>query len=295
MRVVRGKSHGIIAVLHPGEMGAAVGRCLTGSGHQVLWVSQGRGTATAARAGAAGLADAGSIEEVVGRAEIIMSICPPDAALDVARAVAGFEGTYVDANAISPTTAREVAAVIEAGGASYVDGGIIGAPPAAPGTTRFYLSGPGAGSVRDLFSGTALDARVVAGELTAASAVKMAYAAWTKGTAALLLAVRAMARAEGVEADLLGEWALSQPRREARSARAAGSAGSKGWRWAGEMEEIAASMIEAGLPGGFHQAAAEIFRRAPRLGPAATDEEALDAILAALAPARAVSRPLAPG
>jgi 3-hydroxyisobutyrate dehydrogenase-like beta-hydroxyacid dehydrogenase len=295
MRVVRGKSHGIIAVLHPGEMGAAVGRCLTGSGHQVLWVSQGRGTATAARAGAAGLADAGSIEEVVGRAEIIMSICPPDAALDVARAVAGFEGTYVDANAISPTTAREVAAVIEAGGASYVDGGIIGAPPAAPGTTRFYLSGPGAGLVRDLFSGTALDARVVAGELTAASAVKMAYAAWTKGTAALLLAVRAMARADGVEADLLGEWALSQPRREARSARAAGSAGSKGWRWAGEMEEIAASMIEAGLPGGFHQAAAEIFRRAPRLGPAATDEEALDAILAALAPARAVSRPLAPG
>jgi 3-hydroxyisobutyrate dehydrogenase-like beta-hydroxyacid dehydrogenase len=295
MRVVRGKSHGIIAVLHPGEMGAAVGRCLTGSGHQVLWVSQRRGTATAARAGAAGLADAGSIEEVVGRAEIIMSICPPDAALDVARAVAGFEGTYVDANAISPTTAREVAAVIEAGGASYVDGGIIGAPPAAPGTTRFYLSGRRAGSVRDLFSGTALDARVVAGEVTAASAVKMAYAAWTKGTAALLLAVRAMARADGVEADLLGEWALSQPRREARSARAAGSAGSKGWRWAGEMEEIAASMIEAGLPGGFHQAAAEIFRRAPRLGPAATDEEALDAILAALAPARTVSRPLTPG
>jgi len=296
MRVVRGKSHGIIAVLHPGEMGAAVGRCLTGSGHQVLWASQGRGTATAARAGAAGLADAGSIEEVVGRAEIIMSICPPHAAVDVARAVAGFAGTYVDANAISPTTAREVAAVIEAGGAGYVDGGIIGAPPVAPGTTRFYLSGPRAGSVRDLFSGTVLDARVVvAGELTAASAVKMAYAAWTKGTAALLLAVRAMARADGVEADLLGEWALSQPRREARSARAAGSAGSNGWRWAGEMEEIAASMIEAGLPGGFHQAAAEIFRRAPRLGPAATDEEALDAILAALAPARAVSRPRAPG
>ncbi len=57
-----------------------------------------------------------------------MSICPPHAALDVARAVSGFEGTYVDANAISPATARKVAAVIERGGASYVDGGIIGAP-----------------------------------------------------------------------------------------------------------------------------------------------------------------------
>src|SRR6266516_1481083 len=127
MRVVRGKSHGIIAVLHPGEMGAAVGRCLTGSGHQVLWASQGRGTATAARAEAAGLADARSIEEVAGRAEIIMSICPPHAALEVARAVAGFQGMYVDANAISPATAREVAGIVEAGGASYVDGGIIGA------------------------------------------------------------------------------------------------------------------------------------------------------------------------
>ncbi len=115
----------------------------------------------------------------------------------------------------------------------------------------------------------------------------MAYAAWTKGTAALLLAVRALARADGVEADLLAEWALSQPRRQAGSARAAGSAGAKGWRWAGEMEEIAASMAEAGLPDGFHQAAAEIFRRVPRLGPAATDDEALDAILTALAAGRA--------
>jgi 3-hydroxyisobutyrate dehydrogenase-like beta-hydroxyacid dehydrogenase len=287
MPVVRRKSHGVIAVLHPGEMGAAVARCLTDAGHLVLWASHGRGSVTAARAKAAGLADAGSIEEVAGRAEVIMSICPPHAALDVARAAAGFEGTYVDANAISPATACEVAAVIERGGASYVDGGIIGAPPTKPGTTRLYLSGSRAGAVRDLFDGSLLDARAMTGELTAASAVKMAYAAWTKGTAALLLAVRALARADGVEADLLAEWALSQPRREAKSARAAGSAGSKGWRWAGEMEEIAASMTDAGLPDGFHQAAAEIFRRVPRLGPAATDDEALDAILTALAPGRA--------
>ncbi len=155
--------------------------------------------------------------------------------------------------------------------------------PALPG---LYLSGPRAAAVRDLFAGGLLDARVVAGELTAASVVKMAYAAWTKGTAALLLAVRALARAGGVEADLLAEWAMSQPRRNAASVRAGGSAGAKGWRWAGEMDEIAASMAEAGLPAGFHRAAAEIFRRAPRLGPAASDDEALDAILAALAPAR---------
>ena len=90
-----------------------------------------------------------------------MSVCPPHAALDIARQVAGFGGVYVDANAISPATAREVAGIVEAGGASYVDGGIIGTPPVAPGFIRLYLSGPRAGEVRDLFDGSPVDARVV--------------------------------------------------------------------------------------------------------------------------------------
>ena len=93
--------------------------------------------------------------------------------------------------------------------------------------------------------------------------MKMAYASWTKGSAALLLAARALARAEGVEETLLAEWGISQPGLEERSARAAGSAAAKGWRWIAEMEEIAATMAAAGLPGGFHQAAAEIYRRFP--------------------------------
>ena len=91
----------------------------------------------------------------------------------------------------------------------------------------------------------------------------MAYASWTKGSAALLLAARALARAEGVEETLLAEWGISQPGLEERSARAAGSAAAKGWRWIAEMEEIAATMAAAGLPEGFHQAAAEIYRRFP--------------------------------
>ena len=96
---------------------------------------------------------------------------------------------------------------------------------------------------------------------TAASAVKMSYAAWTKGTAALLLAVRTLAAEERVEDTLLAEWALSQPSLADRSRAAARSAATKGWRWVGEMEEIAAAMAAAGLPGGFHQAAADMYRR----------------------------------
>ena len=266
----------VIGLLHPGEMGAAVGRCLTGAGYTVLWASEGRGPETAARARAAGLTDAGTAAEMAERADLILSICPPHAALDTAWAVQGFAGLYVDANAISPATAREVALMVEEGGATYIDGGIIGLPPpaspSAAGHTRLYLSGEQAQTVRRLFDGTPLDARVIGGGAWSASAVKMAYAAWTKGTAALLLAARSLARAEGVEGALLAEWELSQPGLAGRSEGAARSATTKGWRWVAEMEEIAATMAAAGLPDGFHQAAAEIFRRSPHSEPDQPDQ-----------------------
>jgi 3-hydroxyisobutyrate dehydrogenase-like beta-hydroxyacid dehydrogenase len=248
-----------IGLLHPGEMGAAVGKCLASAGHRVLWDPEGRSAATKERAEAAGLTEV-ALAEIIARSDVIMSVCPPHAALDVARLVAGFGGLYLDANAVAPGTAREVAAIAEAGGASYVDGGIVGPPPLAPGHTRLYLSGPHAAEVQALFGGTDVDARVVPLPGTA-SAVKMAYASWTKGSAALLLATRALARAEGVEPVLLEEWGLSQPGLEKRWEGAAGSAAAKGWRWVAEMEEIAATMAAAGLPEGFHQAAAEIYRR----------------------------------
>jgi hypothetical protein len=202
---------------------------------------------------------------------------------------------FVDANAVSPATAREIAAIIGEHGGRFVDGGIIGPPPPGGGT-RLYLSAASPDSAADsaadsaeqsaqdvaaLFTGTAVDARVVAGGAGAASAVKMAYAAWTKGTAALVLAVRSLARAEGVEDVLDSEWALSQPQLGGRLDAAARSAVTKGWRWVAEMEEISASFGAAGLPGGFHQAAAEVFRRSPRL-PRTEGEEAVDAVIGTL-------------
>ena len=269
-------SEATVGLLHPGEMGAAVGRCLAAAGHRVLWVPDGRSPASAARAAAAGLTAAdGGLAGLTRQADVIVSACPPHAALDVARQVAGFGGVYVDANAVSPATAREIGRIVEDGGASYVDGGIIGTPPVAPGFIRLYLSGARAREVQRLFAGGEVDARVIGADAVAASALKMAYASWTKGSAALLLAARALARAEGVEDTLLAEWDISQAGLAERSDRAAGSAAAKGWRWVAEMEEIAAAMATAGLPDGFHQAAAEVYRRA-------CDDGSVDAILAAL-------------
>jgi 3-hydroxyisobutyrate dehydrogenase-like beta-hydroxyacid dehydrogenase len=248
----------VVGVLHPGEMGAVVAGALRQRGETVLWASAGRSKATAERAEAAGLEDAGDIAEVCRRSEILLSICPPHAAVEVARAASGFAGIYVDANAIAPDTARAIARLQP----RLVDGGIVGPPPSLSGTTRLYLSGGEAAEVATLFAGTNLDARVLSGEPGAASALKAAYAGWTKGSAALLLTMRELARAEGVEAALLEEWRLSIPELEEHVAGAERSAHRKGWRWIGEMEEIAHSMAAHDLPTGFHEAAAEVFRRA---------------------------------
>jgi len=252
-----------VGVVHPGEMGVALAASLTAAGNRVIWASAGRSAATAARAGEHGLKDVGELEAVASESDVILSICPPHAAVGVARALTGFGGLYVDANAIAPGTAQEVAAVVGASGGTYVDGGVIGPPPWTAGTTRLYLSGRGADQAAKLFDGSVVDARVISPTAaTAASALKMTYAAWTKGSDALLLAIEATAERLDVADALHREWSESQPQLAARSQRAAEAAAEKGWRWTGEMEQIAATFDAVGVPPGFHLAAAEVFRDA---------------------------------
>ena len=252
-----------IGVLHPGEMGSVVAACARQAGARVVWTAAGRRSATRERAAAAGLEDVGSLRDLVAVSDVIVSVCPPEAALDVARdvAAAGFARMYVDGNAVSPATAREIAGVIEAAGATFIDGGIIGPPPRKRGTTRLYVSGAGAAQTKALFGDSALEVIVLDAPAGAASAVKMAYASWTKGTSALILSVRALAAIEGVEEALLAEWRTSQPQLLKRAEDAASGSAPKAWRFVGEMNEIAATFAAAGLPDGFHVAAAEIWRR----------------------------------
>jgi 3-hydroxyisobutyrate dehydrogenase-like beta-hydroxyacid dehydrogenase len=239
----------IVGLLHPGEMGSAIGTALQAVGHEIVWVSAGRSGATRERAAA--FRDAGSVEALAREAEVVLSICPPHAAVEVARSVPG-DALYVDANAISP------ARVLQIGGLKpqLVDGGIVGGPPHAAGETRLYLSGLRAPEIAALFEGSIVETRIVPD----ASAVKMTYAAWSKGTAAMLLAIRDVARHYGVEDDLVAEWRDSVPALPERLASAERSAAKKGWRWVGEMEEIADTFAAAGRPDGFHRAAAEVFR-----------------------------------
>jgi 3-hydroxyisobutyrate dehydrogenase-like beta-hydroxyacid dehydrogenase len=251
-----------VGLLHPGAMGAALGAQLVGRGHQVLWASRGRSGSTAARATRAGLLDVGSIDELLRRSELVISVCPPHAAVETARSASGFAGPFLDANAVSPATA---AAIAHAVGGRTADGGIVGPPPTDSGTTRLYLSGSAAPDFQALFTGTAVGVRVLDdGGPYAASALKMAFAAWSKGSAALLLATADAADRLGVGDALAHEWAISRPRLAAHLEAAQRDAAEKGWRWAGEMDEIAATFSDVGLSPGFHEAAASTYRSRPQ-------------------------------
>ena len=283
------ESPGAIGLLHPGAMGASVGAALAGRGHRVLWASEGRSAATRERAESAGLQDAGSLEGLTSASATVISVCPPDAAQALAERVAGtgFAGAYVDANAVSPARGRSIGEAVLAGGArAFVDGGIIGPPAWKAGITRLYLSGGEAAEVAGLFEGSPLEAIAIGPEAGAASALKMAYAAYTKGTSALLAGILALAEREGVAEALREEWAISQAELAASGeGRALGSA-AKAWRFAGEMEEIADTFAGAGLPDGFHRAAAEIYRRWSEFKDV-PEAPALDEALAALLAERA--------
>ena len=251
-----------VGVLHPGEMGVTVLESLVENDVSATWVKGGRSESTVQRASSIPSVD--TLEELIHSVETIISVCPPSAALEVARNISdkGFKGIYVDANAISPLESRKVAELF---GEAFVDGGIIGPPAKEAGTTRIYLSGMRSREVVDLFENGPLEAIALSDssdpeEITAASALKMAYAGFSKGSSALLLAVNAFARKSGVLEALHKEWEISAPGLVRRSQNTAVSISRKAWRFGAEMDFISESFDEKNLPPEFHQGASALYR-----------------------------------
>lgn len=271
-------------IIHPGNMGVFIAAAVKGSGHQVLWASEGRSPQTLERASSIGLLDAGTLAELCGTCSVLLSVCPPHAAEHVAEQVLShsFGGLYLDANAISPQRAERIGRRMLQAGVTFVDGGIIGGPAWSPGGTWLYLSGPQAEAVASLFSKGPLQVEVIGQDVGKASALKMCYAANTKGTTALLCAVLAAAERLGVREELQQQWTRGEAGYAERTAQRIRNATKKAWRFAREMEEIASTFRGAGLPGEFHDGASVLYRRiaefkdAPSIPP-------LGEVLAALA------------
>ncbi len=274
-----------LGLLHPGQMGQSLAAAARQAGREVYWVSAGRSAATRARAEQLGLRDLGSLAELCRRCAVIVSVCPPHAAEAVAESVLvyGFRGLYLDANAIAPQRAVRLAQAMAAAGAEFVDGSLIGGPAWQPGATCLFLSGPQASRAADCFAGSPLATEVLGEAPGQASALKMCYAAYSKGSTALLCAALAAAQGLGVRAALERQWSRDGADLAAEAEGRARRATAKAWRFAGEMEEVAATFESVGLPGGFHQSAAELYQRlagfkdAPELPP-------LEAVLRALLP-----------
>jgi 3-hydroxyisobutyrate dehydrogenase-like beta-hydroxyacid dehydrogenase len=273
-------------------MGSAVGRTLIEHGVSLSAVLDGRSERTIQRAKAAGISAVASFEVLIAGSDVVLSIVPPGIALDIAVALAaaireaGKRPTYVDANAVSPATARRVADTIQGAGARYVDGGIVGGPPTLGRETSLYLSGAGGERLVDLLTTPELRVVWIGTDPTAASALKMAYAAWSKGSTALLLAIRALAQHQGVEAALLEQWRRSQPDVLARSDEAA-RVSSRAWRWSDEMDEIAQTFEDAGLPGGAAAAAARLYERMASYKDVAAPPPLDEVLAAVLSPSQA--------
>ena len=253
----------IIGVLHPGEMGISLAASAIRSGHNVYWASDGRSKQTASRAAQYALLDAHSIEKLCHTSQVALSICPPHAAEQVADQVISsrFRGLYIDANAISPQRAKQMAERMTEAGVSFVDGCVIGGPAWNSGETWLYLSGEKADKAAELFSGGPIETGVVGPQPGKASALKICYASYTKGTIALLGAVLATAESLGVREELENQWSQEDIQSVSRAHNRIRQVTRKAWRFSSEMQDISATYSAAGLPGEFHLAAAEIYQR----------------------------------
>lgn len=254
-----------IGLLHPGAMGAVVGAQAVANGATVHWLPEGRGPATRARAEAAGLVPVADLDELARRCAVIVSVCPPAAAVEVAELVANskFGGIYVEANAISPARTEQIASLLGLRGVTVVDGGIVGPPPARPGSTRLYLSGAADAVARAAaaWEGSNLAIVPLPGPVGQASALKLAFAGYNKITYALAAQAYALAEAHGVRAEFAALAAATLPGTPAGHPDSLTSAGAKAWRWAPEMHEIADACADADLPADLPEAAAALFAR----------------------------------
>lgn len=249
-----------VGILHPGSMGAAVAACAATNAAAALWCETGRSTASVERAAQFGLTPVATMAELLERSDIVISLCPPAAAEDLARDVAehSFAGVYVEANAISPVRTQRIAALLE----HVVDGGVIGSPPVGGKTPTLYLSGPAPATERieALFEGTAVQTLVLGAEVGKASALKLSYASFQKTSRVLVALAVGMAREHGVDQELIEvasrrtDSYLSEPQYVAKTA-------ARAWRWGPELEEAADTLAAAGLPPEMLRAAASTLAR----------------------------------
>jgi 3-hydroxyisobutyrate dehydrogenase-like beta-hydroxyacid dehydrogenase len=270
-----------VGLLHPGSMGAAVGAQLRARGHVVLWCPDGRSDVTRGRAEGAGLQPV-SLAELAARSEVLLSLCPPAAAEQVAAAVAkarsGSDAIYVEANAVTPARVHRIADRLAP--LPVVDASVVGSPPEGGKTPTLYLAGGGEHVERivELFAGTDVRAHALGDSLGAASALKLAYTSYQKVSRVLAAVAYGAADAYGVGDELLA-IAAKRTRSYLVETDYIPKTATRAWRWGPEIEDAAELLADAGLPDSLmHAAAATLARWDDSKDQQLTVAEALDTL-----------------
>ena len=254
-----------VAIMSPGDMGHAVGQVLSESGIDVITCTDGRSQRTKNLAEMAGLRQVATLEDMVSQADLVLSIMVPSKAMSFVREISPhFESSktptyFADCNAVSPQSALAMAEVINQAGGKFIDGGIIGTAPTKGDTPRFYVSGPDASVVMEL-DGRGIIVKAIGNKVGQASGIKMCYAALTKGTNTLHVALLTAASRMGLTDDLRKEFEFSQKSHLAAMEKGISRLPANAHRWIGEMEEIAATFENLGVTPNFHKGAAEIYK-----------------------------------
>lgn len=255
-----------VAILSPGNMGAAIGARMVEAGLDVVTCLAGRSDYTRRKAADAGFRDVDDLETLVREADLVLSVLDPAKAVEVAERVAaamadtGATPAYADCNATSPATAEWLNAIVAGVGAAFIDVGIIGGAP-LPGREfpAFASSGPDA-HVLDAIDGKGVKQLYIGPRIGQGSAIKICNGAFNKGAFALYTAVMLAAEHYGCTEFLRERLPGSQAGTVEKLDGAILRLPSLSGRYIGEMEQVAETFEAIGLTPRIHQGAADLFR-----------------------------------
>ena len=252
----------IIGLIGLGEMGSEIGRYLVMNDLEVISVYEGRSEISKKRASKYKIRDAGSIEQFCKISDLVISIIPPDKAVETANLYTSYKNKdgqiYCDLNAISTITAKKIKLLLDEKKIDYVDGAIMGGPPTENYSPRIYLSGKLSEKLNFL-NGKGIELMVLKGSDFKASATKMVYASITKGSKALVAGALITAKKNNVYDELMEELKYSEEYFSLVAKDQIPSIKHKAYRWVGEMNEISLTYKESGLTGGFHSEAENVY------------------------------------
>ena len=252
----------IIGLIGLGEMGSEIGRYLVMNDLEVISVYEGRSGLSKKRALNYDIKDAGSIEKFCMKSDLIISIIPPDKAIETAESYTSYKNKngqiYCDLNAVSTMTAKKLKLILDEKKIEYVDGAIMGGPPTENYSPRIYLSGKLSEKLKFL-NGKGMELMILKGSDFKASATKMVYASITKGSKALVAGALITAKKNDVYDELMDELKYSEEYFSMVAKNQLPSVKHKAYRWIGEMNEISLTFKESGLTGGFHSEAEKVY------------------------------------